>query len=389
MRAMTIVVVALVAVSLSGWQAPPDPAKLAAPFATPSANNRPQVVDRPAGAELHVPSGFQVEEYLSGFEKPRYMITGPSGEILLSDSADQGCVYVLQGKSRKKILEGLFRPFGLAVWKDYLYVSEANSLKRYKYDKAAMTASGGEEIYSMKNFSEGHWTRTITFDAKGEKLYLGIGSQSNVDAGEDPARAAIHVMNPDGTGRQTYASGTRNPTAIHFHPATGVLWAAVQERDQLGADLVPDYFTAVKQGGFYGWPYAYVGPHEDPRRKGEAPDLVKKTIVPDYLLGSHVAVIDWAFYTGKQFPDEYQGGVFFALHGSWNRSERVGYSVVFLPMKDGKITGSQKDFLTGFMTDPTKTQVWGRPVAVYQMADGSLLVSDDGGNKIWRIYYKG
>jgi len=262
-------------------------------------------------------------------------------------------------------------------------------LKRYKYDKAAMTASQGEEIYSMKSISNGHWTRTIAFDPKGEKLYLGVGSQSNVDAGEDPARAAIHVMNPDGSGRQIYASGTRNPTAIHFNPATGVLWASIQERDHLGDDLVPDFFTSVKQGGFYGWPYAYVGPNEDPRRKGEAPDLVKKTIVPDYILGAHVAVIDWTFYTGKQFPAEYRGGAFLALHGSWNRSKRVAYSVVFLPMKDGKITGPHKDFVTGWMIDPTKAQVWGRPVAVYQMTDGSLLVSDDGGNKIWHVFYKG
>lgn len=371
------------------WQAMSSALKLPPPFATPSSNNRPQVISRPDGAQLQLPQGFQIEEYMTGFEKPRYMTTGPSGEILLSDSADEGAVYVLQGKSRNKILSGLYRPYGLAFWKDYLYVSEANSLKRYKYDKAAKTASQGQEIYSMKDFGKGHWTRTITFDPKGEKLYLGIGSQSNVDAGEDPARAAIHVMNPDGSGRQIYASGTRNPTAIHFHPATGVLWASVQERDHLGDDLVPDYFTHIQQGGFYGWPYAYIGPNEDPRRKGEAPELVKKTIVPDHILGAHVAVVDWTFYTGKQFPAEYREGAFLALHGSWNRSKRVGYSVVFVPMKSGKIAGPQKDFLTGFMLDPAKTQVWGRPVAVYQMADGSLLISDDGGNKLWRISYKG
>jgi glucose/arabinose dehydrogenase len=202
-------------------------------------------------------------------------------------------------------------------------------------------------------------------------------------------RAAINRFNPDGTGHEIYASGTRNPIGLHWYPGTDTLWAAVQERDALGDDLVPDYFTAIKQGAFYGWPYAYIGPHEDPRNKGAAPDKVQKTVVPDVLLGSHVAVLDFVFYTGKQFPAEYQGGAFLAFHGSWNRSKRVGQSVAFIPFQNGKPSGPVREFLSGWMLSPDKREVWGRPVALLQLPDGSVLVSEDGGNKIWRISYKG
>lgn len=391
MRSMKLTSLSLFAVAggLFAWQvASNNPFKLPKPYHTPSANNRPNVVSRPDGAQLSVPKGFQIEEWATGFDRPRYMITGPSGELLLSDSTNSGIVYVFQGKERKKITENLDRPFGMAFWKDYLYIAETTSLKRYKYNKAAMTVGPGEEIVSLKDFGAGHWTRTIAFDPKGEKLYLGVGSKSNVDAGEDPMRAAISVMNPDGSNRQIFASGTRNPTSIHFQPVTGQLWATVQERDGLGDDLVPDYFTHIQKGGFYGWPFAYVGPNPDPRRT-ENPDLVKKTIVPDHILGAHVAVVDWTFYTGKSFPAEYQGGAFLALHGSWNRAKRVGYSVAFIPFKNGKIAGPQRDFLTGWMTNPDKEEVWGRPVAVHTLADGSILITDDGGKKIWRVFYKG
>ncbi|MCI0420342.1 MAG: PQQ-dependent sugar dehydrogenase, partial [Acidobacteria bacterium] len=227
------------------------------------------------------------------------------------------------------------------------------------------------------------------FDAQGKKMYLTVGSGSNVDAGEDPMRAAIHRYNPDGSGHEVIATGVRNVIGLRWYPGTETLWAAVQERDGLGDDLVPDFFTAIKPGGFYGWPYAYTGPNEDPRRKGENPELVKKTIVPDVQLGSHVAVLDTLFYTGKQFPKEYQGGAFLTFHGSWNRANRVGYSVTFIPFSQGKPTSGPRDFLTGFMLAPEKREVWGRPVGLFQLPNGSLLVSDDGGNKIWRISYKG
>jgi glucose/arabinose dehydrogenase len=361
--------------------------KLPPPFATPSSTNRPRVVPKPADAQLHVPDGFTIAQYAEGFEQPRYMTLGPNKEILLSDSK-AGAVYILE-PGRKKLIEKLDRPYGLAFWKDYLYVAETTSVKRYKYDAKQMTAGPGEEVVSMKGFDKGHWTRAVLFDRDGKKMYVGVGSSSNVDAGDPEMRAAINRFNPDGSGHEIFASGTRNPTSIHWYPGTDTLWASVQERDLLGDDLVPDYFTHIQQGGFYGWPYAYIGPNEDPRRKGERPDLVKKTIVPDVVLGAHVAVIDFEFYTGTQFPKHYQGGAFLAFHGSWNRSKRVGQSIGFIPFKNGKPSGPLEEFLYGWMLSPDKPDVWGRPVGLLQMTDGSLLVSEDGNNKIYRISYKG
>lgn len=370
-------------------------AKLPAPYATPTVTNPPKVVGRPGGAQLKVPQGFEIEEYATDFNTPRFMYTGPGGEILVSDSS-AGTVYVLVDKNksyknpeRKQLLTGLDRPYGLAIWKDYLYVGEPTSVKRYKYDSKNLTAGPGEQIASLKDFKQGHWTRSLLFDAKGEKLYVGVGSGSNVNTGEDPMRAAINRFNPDGSGHEIFASGTRNPIGLHWYPGTDTLWAAVQERDALGDDLVPDYFTHIQQGAFYGWPYAYSGPHEEPRHKGERTDLVAKTIAGDVLLQSHVAVLDFLFYTGKQFPAEYQGGAFLAFHGSWNRSKRVGYEVAFIPFQGGKPSGPVREFLTGWMISPESREVWGRPVGIMQLRDGSILVSDDGGKKIWRIKYKG
>lgn len=378
---------------LLGWQAP---VKLPAPFHTPSANNRPRAVERPEGAKLNLPAGFTITEYAGGFQRPRYMLLGPSNEILLSDSMNKGSVYVLvdsnkDGKpdDRKEILKDLDRPYGLLLLKDYLYVGETTSVKRYKYNAKTMTVGPGEEVLSMKDFGTGHWTRSLTTDRKGESVYVGIGSRSNVDAGEPEQRAAILKISPDGKSKEIFASGTRNPIGLHFMPNSDQLWAAVQERDGLGDDLVPDYFTSIKPGGFYGWPYAYIGPNEDPRRKGEKPELVAKTITPDLPLGAHVAVLDFLFYTGKQFPKDYQGGAFIAQHGSWNRSRRVGYNVMFVPFKNGKPAGAPKEFLQGWMLDPEKPDVWGRPVGLLQLPDGSLLLTDDVGNKIWHISYKG
>jgi glucose/arabinose dehydrogenase len=271
----------------------------------------------------------------------------------------------------------------------WLYVAETTSVKRYKYDAKAMTAGKGEEIIAMKDFNRGHWTRSLLFNRDHSKLYVTIGSGSNVDAGEPAMRAALHRYNPDGTGHETVATGLRNIIGLRMYPGTDDVWAAVQERDRLGDDLVPDYLVKVQQGAFYGWPYAYSGPHEDPRHKNVAPDMVKKTHYPDVLLGAHVAVLDMLFYTGKQFPAAYQGGLFLAFHGSWNRAERVGYKLVHIPFKDGKPTSGPQDFLTGWMLDPAKQEVWGRPVGLLQMPDGALLVTDDGGKKIWRISHKG
>lgn len=376
-----------------------DTAKLPPPFHTPSASNAPKVVPQPGGVALKVPARFTVAEFASGFKKPRYLAEGPSGEILLSDSVKNGSVWVLHdsdgdGKiadgEKTQLLTGLDRPYGLAFWKNYLYVAEATSIKRYAYDPAKRTTGAdAEEIIPLREEGQGHWTRTLLFDAKGEKLYVGIGSRSNIDPGDPEYRAAILRYNPDGSNREVLASGIRNPVGLAWNPQSKQLWTTVQERDGLGDDLVPDFFTSVRPGAYYGWPYAYVGPNEEPRNKGQRPDLVAKTVVPDVLLQpSHVAAMDARFYTGKQFPARYRNGAFIALRGSSNRAQRAGYSVVFIPFRNGKPSGPQEDFLTGFMIDPASKEVWGRPVGLLERKDGSMLMSEDGGNKLYLIRYR-
>ncbi len=370
-----------------------DEPKLPPPYATPSANNGPRVIPQPAGARLTLPPGFHAEIWAEEFETPRFMMLGPSNEIILADSGSgqrpTGVIYVLQGKERKKIIENLNRPYGLAMLNGYLYVGECDSVKRYQYDPKSMTAGPGEEVVSLKGQGTHHWTRSLLFDKDGKYLYVGVGSGSNSSPGEDPRRAAINRYSVNGWKHEIYASGTRNPIGMRWYPGTETLWATVQERDDLGDDLVPDYFTHIQQGGFYGWPYAYIGPHEDPTNKGLAPQLVAKTIVPDVLLGAHVAVLDFVFYTGKQFPAEYQGGAFLAWHGSWNRSKRVGQSIAFVPFQNGKPSGPPREFMTGWMLGPDKREVWGRPVGLLQLPDGSLMVSEDGNKRLWHLTYTG
>jgi glucose/arabinose dehydrogenase len=252
-----------------------------------------------------------------------------------------------------------------------------------------MTAGPAEEIISLKGTAMGHITRTLAFDRAGAKLYMAMGSSANLVTGDPEFRAAINRYNPDGSGHEVVAGGLRNPVGLRFFPGTNDLWATVQERDGLGDDLVPDYFTRVRQGGFYGWPYAYIGSHKEPRITEDRKDLIDRTIVPDVILAPHVAVLDFLFYDGKQFPAEYRNGAFLANHGSSGRSQRLGYSISFVPFKDGKPAGAVRDFASGWMIAPDKAEVWGRPVGLLQMPDGSLLLSDDGAKKLWRISYKG
>ena len=375
-----------------------DPPKLPAPYATPSATNGPKIVPQPSGVALRVPAGFTVAEFASGFAKARYLLEGPSGEILLSDMVKDGAVYVLTdtnhdgkiaGDEQKKLIGGLDRPFGMAFWKNYLYGAEATAVRRYPYDSAKRSAGPAEEIIPLKGEDVGHMTRTLLFDAKGEKLYMGFGSRSNIAPGDPEYRAAILRYNPDGSGREVLASGIRNPVGLSWNPQNKELWASVQERDGLGDDLVPDYFTAIRPGAFYGWPYAYIGPNEEPRNKGQHPELVAKTVVPDVVLSpSHVAVMDARFYTGKQFPARYRNGAFLAFRGSNNRAQRTGYSIAFIPFRNGKPSGPQEDFLSGFMLDPNSKDVWGRPVGLLELKDGSLLMSEDGANKLYLIRYR-
>jgi glucose/arabinose dehydrogenase len=350
-------------------------------------NNPPVVIAQPEGAKLNLPNGFVAEEYASGFKRPRYMVEGPGGEVLVSDTVAGGSVYVLKNGEKKTLLSGLDRPYGLAFWRDYLYVGEPTSIKRYKYDSKAMTAGPGEEVVPLAGYTKGHVTRTIVFDKAG-KMYVAVGSSADLVTGDPDNRAAINRYNPDGSGHEIYATGVRNPVGLRFYPGTDHLWATVEERNDLGDGLVADYFTSIKQGGFYGWPYAYLGTHPDPRIKDQRMDLVAKSIKPDISLQPHIAVLDFLFYTGNEFPSEYKNGAFLANHGSSNRADRVGYSVTFVPFKNGKPSGPERDFLTGFMLGPDKKEVWGRPVALAQLHDGSILVSDDGGKKLWRISYK-
>ena len=364
--------------------------ELPAPFATESARNNPTVVPRPDGATLTVPAGFVVEEFMSFPEqRPRFMLLGPSNEILLSDTSRNGSIYAIKDGAKTAIIAKLDRPYGLALNGDWLYVAEPTSVKRYRYDTKTMRVSGeGHEILALTGMGEGHTTRTLAFNRDGSKLYLSVGSRSNIDLNEPPQRAAVHRMNPDGSGFETVATGLRNAVGLRFNPGTNDLWVSVHERDGLGDDLAPDYVAKIKEGGFYGWPIAYIGPHPEPRHKDLDMTKVRSTLYPDVLLGGHVGPLDILFYTGRQFPAKYRGGMFVALHGSWNRSLRQGYKIAFIPIKDGKATAGPEDFLTGWMLAGDKKEVWGRPVGLLQMPDGSLLVSDDGGRKIWRVSFR-
>jgi glucose/arabinose dehydrogenase len=358
-------------------QAPPNP-------------NAPAVVPRPAGAQIKVPAGFSVDEYATGFARPRFMVEGPGGEVLVSDTVPNGSVIALRDGAKKVLISGLDRPYGLALWKEYLYVGEPESLKRYKYDSKALTAGSGEEVVSMAGFSRGHVTRTILFDERAGKPYLTVGSSADLVTGDPEMRAAVHRYNPDGKGHEAIATGLRNTVGLRFYPGTTQLWATVQERNDAPNVVVADFFTSLKPGGFYGWPYAYLGQHIDPRvqEKDRRPDLVAKSIAPEIVLEPHCAVLDFLFYTGTQFPAEYRNGAFLANHGSSQGEQRVGYSVSFVSFKNGKPAGAVRDFATGWMMGADKKEVWGRPVALLQLRDGSVLVSDDGGKVIWRMSYK-
>ena len=359
--------------------------QLPAPFATQSAGNPPTVGKQPAEAQLHLPPGFRISVYADGLDDPRTMLLAPNGDVLVAEPG-AGKILVLRGGKTFTFASGLNEPFGLAIQGPWLYVGNVDSVVRLPYT-AGQTSSTAKPQQLVTLPSGGHSTRGVLFNRAGTKMYVSIGSASNVSSGEEPQRAAIMEFNPDGGAGRIFASGLRNPIGMAWEPAGGALWTVVNERDGLGDDLVPDYATEVRDGAFYGWPYAYLGPHEEPRRKGERPDLVKKTIPPSVLIQAHSAPIGITFYTGKMFPAQYHGAAFIGLHGSWNRTLRTGYKIISIPFKNGKPAGGYDDFVVGWSPDERGRQVWGRPACLLVLGDGSLLISDDGAGKIWRVTY--
>jgi glucose/arabinose dehydrogenase len=382
---------------------------LPAPFASESVRNNSVLVPRPADAWPKALPGFEVQLYASGFDQPRELRTAPNGDIFLSDS-ESGQIRILRGLTKDGKAEtvgvfatGLHRPFGMAFYPpgpdpQYLYVGNTNAVVRFPYHNGDLKATGPAEVV-VKSLPSGdpppaggggHWTRDVVFSPDGKKMLVSVGSSSNVNDNGDAAevnRADVLQFNPDGTGQRVYASGIRNCVGEAIQPRTGDLWCSVNERDLLGDNLPPDYITHVQEGGFYGWPWYYIGPHEDPRLKGQHPELKEKVTIPDVLLQPHNASLEMMFYQGTQFPQEFRGDIFASEHGSWNKANRAGYEVIRVPMRNGKATGEYEDFLTGFVLPDGK--VWGRPVGITMAKDGSLLVSDDGSKSVWRVAYTG
>ena len=377
-------------------------ADLPAPFATKGVSNGPKVVGRPADAWPKAPQGFKVELYATGLPAPREIRRAPNGDLFVAES-NAGRVEVFRGitsdgkpQQQSVFATGLRNNFGIAFYPlgndpQWVYFGNTNSVVRYPYHNGDLKATGNPQtIIPELPAGGGHWTRDLAFSPDGTKLFVSVGSASNIN---DPDthknefhRANILEYTPDGKFVKIYASGIRNPVGIALNPTTGQLWCSVNERDMLGDNLVPDYITSVKEDGFYGWPWYYIGNHHDPRLP-DKPDLAGKVSVPDVLLQPHNASLEMTFYDGRQYPSQYEGDIFAAEHGSWNKAERAGYEVIRVPLDDGHAKGEYEDFVTGFVLPDGN--VWGRPVGVAVAPDGSLMVTDDGSKSIWRIRYTG
>ena len=400
--------------------------QLPEPYATKPVSNYSNVVGWEEGETPKAPKGFTVHKYADGFQNPRWMYVTPNGDVLVAESNSNysilkqiGATIIGAGGSnnlansadvitllrdtdndgypdvRETLLtkkEGLNQPFGMLVIGDWLYVANTDAVLRYPY-KAGQTkiTTKGMKIADLPAGKVNqHWTRNIIANADNSKIYISVGSGDNI--GEkgmehEVMKANILTMNLDGSELQVYASGLRNPVGMDWEPTTQTLWTAVNERDGLGDNLVPDYLTSVQEGGFYGWPYMYWGTHQDPRVPIPANIRLKEPIVPDVDLGPHTASLGLVFYTAEAFPEKYRNGAFIAQHGSWNRDILSGYKVVYVPFKNGKPTGKPEDFLTGFIVNPSKDEVRGRPVGLTLLPDGSMLLTDDTTNHIWRIAY--
>jgi glucose/arabinose dehydrogenase len=370
------------------------------PYATESKTSFSKVIGWPEGKTPTAPKGFVVTKFAGDLVNPRWTYIAPNNDIFVVESgtrASKNQITVLRdadkdGKfeTRNVFISNLNKPFGMLVLKDYFYIANTDGLYRYPYknNPLKLETQGTKILELPAGGYNNHWTRNLLASKDGSKIYVSVGSGSNnAEHGIDKElrRADILEINPDGTGEKIYASGLRNPVGMDWNPANGELWTAVNERDELGDELVPDYVTSVKRDGFYGWPYSYFGNIPDPRMKGERKDLVEKAIVPDIPVGPHTASLGLAFYTKDKFPAKYKNGIFIGQHGSWNRSKISGYKVLFVPFANGKPSGKPEDFLTGFVSNEEKAEVYGRPVAVTVMDDGSLLVNDDSGNTIWKV----
>lgn len=398
--------------------------QLPEPHETKSVMNFSKVVGW--GSQMPVaPDGFKVSKYAENIRSCRWIYVLPNGDVLISQANTEskglkkaGSALVGASESqhmtespnqitllrdadkdgipevKETFLGGLNQPFGMLLIGNDFYVGVTDALWKFPYKNGDLTISAaGTKILDLPAGGyNNHWTRNLVTNRDQSKIYVSVGSGSNVaEHGfeNEIRRANILEINPDGSGERVYAAGLRNPVGMDWNPVTGELWTAVNERDKLGDDLVPDYATSVKENGFYGWPYAYFGQHLDPRidEKDQQPELVKKTLVPDVALGSHTASLGLAFYKKNVFPEKYRNGIFIGQHGSWNRKELAGYKVVFIPFKDGKPSGAPEDFLTGFIANLEQNEVHGRPVCVAVLPDGSMLVSDDASDVIWRVAY--
>jgi glucose/arabinose dehydrogenase len=383
-------------------------ADLPEPNPDQSVDNGASMVPRPDGVWPQAPKGFKVELYAQDFKEPRLIMTAPNGDLFVADSA-AGQVKVLRGttadgkvKTTETFASDLDHPFGIAFYPNgphpkWVYVANTTSVVRFPYKDGDLKATAAPQtiVPVLPGYAQlrggGHWTRDVVFSKDGTRMFVSVGSGSNID---DPDthprefhRADILEYTPEGKFVKIYAYGIRNCVGEAINPTTGQLWCSTNERDQLGNNLVPDYITSVQEGGFYGWPWFYMGGHQDPRHPGTHPELKSKVITPDVLLNPHFASLEINFYTGKQFPAEYDGDAFAAEHGSWNRAKRSGYEVIRVPMHDGHATGEYEDFLTGFVLPDGK--VWGRPVGVTVGKDGSLFVTDDGTRSVWHVIYTG
>ena len=372
------------------------PSEMPEPFATPSAANPPARVRRPPGAGLRVPKGFNVNAFAVGLDDARWLTVAPNGDVFVAES-EVGRITLLRdsdGDGRADLVhafaEGFETPHGMAIRDGWFYVADLSGLWRLPYGAGRTRAAGPDERLTPPGAfgaGGGHWTRIIALHPDGSRIYVAIGSRGNLAVEASP-RATVQEFRVDGSGQRTFAAGLRNPVGIAFYPGTEDLYVVVNERDGLGDELVPDYLTRVQEGAFYGWPYAYIGPHPQPDFAERRADLVAASRVPDLLFRSHSAPLGLVFYDAGQFPPEYRGDAFVALHGSWNAAKPRGYMVVRVPFEDGRPVGHYEAFVTGFRVDGARrARVWGRPAGLAVAGDGSLLIADDMGNTVWRVSF--